>query len=576
MAPLIPPSLAEFCRLPLDVFMSELQVWPRDDRDDALRARMMLDSLLFYTVAFPSLVLLGYNPANRWLARQFAAVPSYQERWDSRAELRRLAVEVNRGARKTTILKMEVARRMTYGMEPFVLWGGSDEPNARKECAHVRYLMQHPSDAFVHLFGQPRVTGGDTSWELTTEIGGTTAMERRGMPGQQTRGANVHGQRPSMICLDDIETPKSVENLKLRDELTAYEDSDVANAPPDYGGWMVCAGTRLHPDSQTARRAANPAYVSRTFKAVLRWPERAELWEQARALWADLADPLRERTAADFYFAHKVEMDQGARVLDPEARPIWACMVKLWSIGRRQFYRDYQNEPLADGNAIFDVEEIRLHSLCRFDPAHGGSIRRMTGRDQDGVPTYSDPIPLSSCRIAVWLDPRASDDVKRNDFAAIGIVARDPKGYRYGIRVELERDKPSGGRARMWRIFDWLGPRAVYGYEDNGSQTLHGESFDREREDRKRAGLPFDFRPVGYTSSENKLDRIGRLQPDMELHGWFQLADDLPGEFWEQLRDLRPGGGGHDDGPDALERADWLLTQQQDHSITYGRPPWMR
>lgn len=175
---------------------------------------------------------------------------------------------------------------------------------------------------------------------------------------------------------------------------------------------------------------------------------------------------------------------------------------------------------------------------------------------------------MRSCRIGVWLDPRASKEMQRNDWAALAVVARDPKGYRYVLKCDMRRDKPSEARARYWRTFEWLGPRSVrYGYEDNGFAALNDEGFDRERADRRERGDAWALSPRGYPSTMSKVDRIQRIEPDVE-HGWMEFADDLPMEVWEQFRDFPEGG--HDDGPDAIERADWLVSEQTMPTITPG------
>ena len=52
------------------------------------------------------------------------------------------------------------------------------------------------------------------------------------------------------------------------------------------------------------------------------------------------------------------------------------------------------------------------------------------------------------------------------------------------------------------------------------------------------------------------MNRIMRLAPRIS-NGWIQFADDLPPELMDQFRSIPTGA--HDDGPDAVERAIWVL-----------------
>ena len=59
----------------------------------------------------------------------------------------------------------------------------------------------------------------------------------------------------------------------------------------------------------------SPGWRSRLWQAMEAWPERTDLWEDCRRLWARLEDPEREATAYAFYEANRAEMDTTCALL---------------------------------------------------------------------------------------------------------------------------------------------------------------------------------------------------------------------------------------------------------------------
>ena len=233
-------------------------------------------------------------------------------------------------------------------------------------------------------------------------------------------------------------------------------------------------------------------------------------------------------------------MDAGAEVLDEVAQPLYSLYTLLWSKGWYSFLADYQNDPSDPTRQIFYPLQWKR---CRWA---SGVIETSSGHR----------VRLSSCTVAVWLDPRASSEVTRNDFAAIAIAAKDEHGYCYVLRVEMHRESTAGQLARLWAVFDLVGPRALYGYEQNGFQVMMGQEFERQRDERRLAGRSFQCRLRGYTSTESKADRIASMAPRID-NGWIEFESAIGQDVLEQFREFPTAT--HDDAPDAVERALWLL-----------------
>ena len=80
--------------------------------------------------------------------------------------------------------------------------------------------------------------------------------------------------------------------------------------------------------------------------------------------------------------------------------------------------------------------------------------------------------------------------------------------------------------------------------------------IDAQRTERRKRGVASNMALQGYTSRDNKEDRILSLAPRIGL-GWVEWDKSLPALLLDQLQQFPTGS--HDDGPDAVERAIWLL-----------------
>tara|TARA_R110002096_G_scaffold77608_2_gene182577 strand:- start:3349 stop:4191 length:843 start_codon:yes stop_codon:yes gene_type:complete len=264
------------------------------------------------------------------------------------------------------------------------------------------------------------------------------------------------------------------------------------------------------------------------------------LWERCRRLWSDLSDPDREQTARGFYERQRAKMDEGAEVLWPEHESLYELMLLRWAEGEAAFSYEKQNEPVDPTLQVFEPTRFERCRLLKTE------VETSTGRK----------IHLSDLELSCWLDPRASREITRGDYAAIALVGRDEHGYFYVLKVSMVRDSAERQIARLWEMYDLVGSRCRYAYEDNGFQSLLEIPLEQARQERKQAGRAAAMAIEGYTSTVNKMNRIMSLAPRIS-NGWIQFADDLPPELMDQFRSIPTGA--HDDGPDAVERAIWVL-----------------
>lgn len=167
--------------------------------------------------------------------------------------------------------------------------------------------------------------------------------------GKKLRGLRHGPHRPDLVILDDIENDENVQSPEQRDKLERWLSKAVLKlGPPDGSLTVVYIGTVLHYDSVLARTLKKPTWESKTFKAVIEWPHRMDLWER----WEEVLRNQGETQADAFYQRRKAEMDSGAVVSWPSKRPLVRLM-KDRAEDRNAFDSEQQNDPISLDDAPF-------------------------------------------------------------------------------------------------------------------------------------------------------------------------------------------------------------------------------
>lgn len=144
-----------------------------------------------------------------------------------------------------------------------------------------------------------------------------------------------------MIVLDDLENDENVEKPEQRDKLQSWLQKTVLNLGAADGSMdVVYVGTLLHYDSVLARTLRKPLWKARTFRSILRWPDRMDLWDA----WESLLSSRGEAEALRFYRQHRAKMEAGAEVSWPASRPLYRLMC-LRAEDREAFDSEQQNDP---------------------------------------------------------------------------------------------------------------------------------------------------------------------------------------------------------------------------------------
>lgn len=526
-----------------EVFLDTLELLDDDAQDDALHIRCRDDLALFGAAFFGERLPLPYNAFHR------AVLATPKVAWTERTRPVRLADAAPRGNAKSTIESyISLIHDAVYGLEIFVGLISTTYDLSEDLVSDLHSAVTQPElhPDLHRVYGPFIVVGGKTDFVVYVPDQDARGCRFAAFSfGGSIRGSKHAGVRFSKVVIDDGEHPEKVRSPAQRHKTWDYLVKDVLKAGDRFSIFRI-VGTVLHPDSMLNRVIGHAGgehglgWTGRRWQAVLSWPERADLWLQCRELWADLTDPDREDTARRFYARRRAEMDRGAQVLWAEKESLFELHVMLWTDGAASFNSEKQNIATDPARQVFYPERWRR---CRFD---GAQITTSKGRR----------VHIQQCKVAVWLDPRSSEQVEKNDYAAVAAVAKDPHGYIYVLSCDMRRDGTDAQLARVWAQYDMFHNRAQYGYEDNGFQVMMGRRFTDLRRERERKGLASACSLIGHTSTSNKYDRISSLAPRFDV-GHIEVEEGVPQPVLEQFRQVPTGT--HDDGPDAVERAIWLV-----------------
>lgn len=355
----------------------------------------------------------------------------------------------------------------------------------------------------------PEATGGGRVWQAGTIVTANNAKVQVAGSGKKLRGLRHGPYRPDLAVLDDIENDEQVRNPEQRDKLQSWLTKTVlplggAGAKFD----VVYIGTILHYDSVLNRTLANKMWRTAKFKALLKWPDRMDLWER----WEEVLRNDGEEAADAFYQEHRTAMEAGAQV-SWAARPLLALMKIRARDGHDTFDSEYQNDPVAGDNAPFANAiaywaELppNLVTFGACDPSLGkaGASRDPSALIVGGLDRATGVLYVLEAQIKKRLPDRIIEDV-----------------------IALQR---------QYRCALWVVETVQF------QEFLYSELVKRSA----AAGCPVPAR--GVKPAADKLLRIESLQPHVK-NALIRLHPSQT-TLIEQLRHFPKSD--HDDGPDAL------------------------
>jgi len=418
------------------------------------------------------------------------------------------AVAAPRGEAKSTLVS-----------QLFVLWcivtGRKRYPVIVMDSIDQAYPMLEAIKAELEfnprlLMDFPEACGQGRVWQAGTIVTKNDVKVQVAGSGKKLRGLRHGPYRPDLAVLDDIENDEQVRNPEQRDKLQSWVSKTIlplggAGAKFD----VVYIGTILHYDSVLNRTLGNKLWHSAKFKALLRWPDRMDLWDR----WEETLRNSGEEAADAFYAEHQVEMERGAEC-SWAARPLLALMRIRARDGHDTFDSEYQNDPVAGDNAPFaGIIQFWVNRLADWiffgscDPSLGkaGASRDPSAILVGGLNRQTGILDVVEAGIRKRLPDRIIEDV---------------------IAYQAE-----------YRVLLWV------------IETVQFQAFLYSELVKRAAarGIPVPARGVQPIS--DKLLRIESIQPHVK-NGLIRLHPSQT-TLIEQLRHFPKAD--HDDGPDALQ-----------------------
>ena len=434
----------------------------------------------------------------------------------------RRAVAAPRGHAKSTNLTFKGTMHSTlYGYKhyPIIISDSSEQAEGFLDNIRVEF---EENTAILEDFG-PLASSVWRSNALVTKT--NIKIEAIGS-GKKIRGRKHRNWRPDLIILDDVENDENVRTPEQRKKLKDWFDKAVSKCGDDYTD-IVYIGTLLHYDSLLAKTLANPAYRSIKYKAVIRFSQADDLWQQWETIFTDLSNDDREADALAFFQAHKTAMLEGTQVLWEEKLSYYDLMVMRVSEGEASFNSEEQNEPINPDDCLFMEEWFDYYNEAEVN--------------------FGDP----AFDFFGFIDPSLGK-TKRSDFSAIVTLAKHKgSGYMYVVDADIERRHPDRIIADVLAKERWLRASFGHGYRKLGAETNQFQWFLKEElaKASAKAGLYLPIEEVQQTS--DKVMRVQTLQPDVK-NKYIKFTRRHK-RLLEQLTQFPMGA--HDDGPDALEGA---------------------
>jgi hypothetical protein len=181
------------------------------------------------------------------------------------------------------------------------------------------------------------------------------------------RGANIDGDRPDFVIIDDPETRESAKSLGQIADREAILEQDIVGLKSQESNIAIVVLTTCQNRYSLSYRLTDPkqkpAFNGRRFGMVATWPTNMEQWQTYIAMrHADQAagDP-NGMSAVAYYLEHRSEMDAGAEMLSDhyvdvtldDGTPVVHSALQqafnqIGNTSMEAYFTEYQNDPPAE------------------------------------------------------------------------------------------------------------------------------------------------------------------------------------------------------------------------------------
>lgn len=468
----------------------------------------------FAKTYFPHYVKADPSILHTWLADKLPALVDAETG-------QHLALAAPRGEAKSTIISLIfVIYCIVYQLKHNIIHIMDTFEQSAENLEAIKAELEVNSRLALDF---PHAVGAGRIWQAAKIITTNNIKVESFGSGKKIRGKRHGPYRPDLVIGDDLENDEQVNSSEQRDKLEAWLNKAVLKlGGADDTCDVIIVGTVLHYDSLLARLLKNRMWQRRRFRSIIQWPDRMDLWEQFEHILQTGAVDDEETSIAeamDFYSAHQAEMDAGAEVSWPAARPLIKLMIIRARDGHAAFDAEHQNDPVAGENAPFAnciqfwvnrLPEWIFYGAC--DPSLG---KQGKGRDPSalligGFNRSTGILDVVEALIRKRLPDRIIEDI-----------------------IALQREYA----CQVW-----------------GIEAVQFQEFLRTELVRRSAIAGFPVPARAITPHADKELRIESLQPHI-ANGLIRLHPSQT-TLLAQLRHFPKAD--HDDGPDALHML-WML-----------------
>lgn len=509
---------------------AEVDGFDPDPEASRLRvARAETEFWYFATMYFPHYIKAAPSILHDWLAAELPKIVATREGLH-------YALAAPRGEAKSTIVSLIfIIWCIVYQKKHNIIHIMDTITQSAENLEGIKAELEFNSRLQMDF---PKATGEGRVWQAAQIVTANNIKVEAFGSGKKIRGKRHGPYRPDLVIGDDLENDENVQSPEQRDKL----DSWLKKAVLKLGGAqddcdVIIVGTVLHYDSLLARLLRNPMWKRKRFQSIIRWPDRMDLWEEFENILAtgnpDNEDDVSIDAAMAFYKQHKTEMDKGAVVSWPDARPLVKLMLIRARDGHSAFDSEHQNDPVAGDSAPFaKAIHFWVNRLAHWvyygacDPSLG---RNAKGRDPSAI------LVGGFNRETGVLDVVEALIRKRLPDAIISDV------------IELQR---------LYQCLVW------------GVESVQFQEFFRTEMVKRSAQLGVPVPARGIIPHTDKILRIESLQPHM-ANQLIRLHRDQT-TLINQLRHFPKAD--HDDGPDTLHML-WMLAVSGAGGIPQIRVP---
>lgn len=295
----------------------------------------------------------------------------------------------------------------------------------------------------------------DKTWRKQMFITADGTIVRGVGMGQQIRGANIGGSRPTLIICDDIYSEDNSKTEYSRKEVKRWFFNAVVNSLDSHKGKMLLLGTMMHPDSVFKEVKANPMWFGIEVPIISEKELNIILTELREMEKFDDDDWYTTPQAMKWFSDKELEMTTMSWQKRHRLRKIIIrYKEKLRSQDLNWFYQEFMNQPIAPETLL-----VQEHSFYRTDLSFYKNNGQQYVKFQFEQAMWFGPVNLY-----VGLDP-ASSMATTSDDTVISVA-----GLAYCTPQILGFDVESTGQKLIKRVFPIIahiegGKYAINDYE---------------------------------------------------------------------------------------------------------------